>query len=213
MKFEHPTTKYAKTPKAAKNGGFDFTNRIKETGFVRIITVKVNYIQILGTVLAVLYCVFIIFLYAAEPRSLGEVTSKAISAVESTVSKGQVLTGTYEIDRDRFNEGLTAFRSDNFALARDRFERADPEKRDANTQFYIAYSFYRQGWGRISNDDDLFNSGIEALKHVPQIDPDFVSTDPNLQIKTAAELRNELEEGLKVTVDDFNPFRLVRERK
>lgn len=174
---------------------------------------KVKYIQILGTVLAVLYGVFIVFLYAAEPRSLGEVTTKAMSAVESTVTKGQVLTGTYEIDQARFNEGIAAFRADNFVLARDRFERADPEKRDANTQFYIAYSYYRQGWGRVSNDDALFKAGLEALQSVPQIDPDFVSKDADLKLKTAAELRNEFEEGLKVTADDFNPLRLVRERK
>lgn len=174
---------------------------------------KVKYIQILGTVLAVFYGVFIVFLYAAEPRSLGEVTTKAMSAVESTVTKGQVLTGTYEIDQARFNEGIAAFRTDNFVLARDRFERADPEKRDANTQFYIAYSYYRQGWGRVSNDDALFKAGLEALQKVSQIDPDFVSKDADLKLKTAAELRNEFEEGLKVTADDFNPLRLVRERK
>jgi len=175
--------------------------------------VKVKYIQILGLVLAAVYGMFIVFLYAAEPRSLEEVTTKAISAVESTVNKGQVLTGTYEIDRARFGEGISAFRADNFVLARDRFERADPEKRDANTQFYIAYSYYRQGWGRVSNDDVLFKTGLEVLQRVPATDPDFVSKDPDLKLKATAELRNEFEEGLKVTADDFNPFRLVRERK
>ncbi len=174
---------------------------------------KIKYIQILGVALTALYGVFIVFLYAAEPRSLEEVTSKAISAVEQTVSKGQVLAGTYEIDQAAFGQGLAAFRADNFVLARDRFERADPEKRDANTQFYIAYSYYRQGWGRVSNDDELFKAGLEALQRFPAIDPDFVSKDPNLQLKTAVELRSEFEEGLKVTADDFNPFRLVRERK
>ncbi len=174
---------------------------------------KSKYIQILGIVLAVAYGVFIVFLYAAEPRSLEEVRTKAISAVESTVSKSQVITGTYEIDQARFNEGLSAFRTDNFVLARDRFERADPEKRDANTQFYIAYSYYRQGWGRVSNDDALFRSGLEALQRVPQLDPDFTSRDADLHLKTAAELKNEFDEGLKVTAADFNPFKLVRERK
>ncbi|MGD9563461.1 MAG: hypothetical protein AB7F88_15690 [Pyrinomonadaceae bacterium] len=129
------------------------------------------------------------------------------------MTKGQVITGTYEIDQERFNEGLAAFRADNFILARDRFERADPEKRDANTQFYIAYSYYRQGWGRVSNDDALFKSGLEALQRVPQIDPDFVSKDPGLTLKTAVELKNEFEEGLQITANDFNPFKLVRERK
>jgi hypothetical protein len=175
--------------------------------------VKIKYIQILGLVVTAAYGVFIIFLYAAEPRSLEEVGSKAISAVESTVSKGQVITGTYQIDQARFNEGLAAFRSDNFVLARDRFERADPEKRDANTQFYIAYSYYRQGWGRVSNDDELFKAGAEAVQRVPAIDPDYVAKDPGLKLKTAAELRNEFEEGLRVTADDFNPLKLARERK
>lgn len=174
---------------------------------------KVKYIHILGTVLAALYGVFIVFLYAAEPRSLEEVGTKAISAVENTVTKGQVITGTYEIDQARFNEGLAAFRADNFVLARDRFERADPEKRDANTQFYIAYSYYRQGWGRVSNDDAMFKSGLEALQKVTQLDRDFSSKDPNLQIRTAAELKAEFDEGLVVTADDFNPLKLVRERK
>ncbi len=174
---------------------------------------KVKYIHIIGILLAAFYGVFIVFLYAAEPRSLEEVTTKAKTAVENTVTKGQVLTGTYEIDKARFDEGLAAFRMNNFVVARDRFERADPEKRDANTQFYIAYSFYRQGWGRVSNDDSLFKAGLESLQRLPNIDPDFASKDPDLQIKTAAELRNEFEEGLKVTADDFNPFKLVRERK
>lgn len=174
---------------------------------------KIKYIQTLGIVLTAVCGLFIVFLYAAEPRSLEEVTTKAISAVESTVNKGQIITGTYEIDQARFGEGLAAFRAENYVLARDRFERADPEKRDANTQFYIAYSYYRQGWGRVTNDDALFKAGLEALQRLPVIDPDFASKDPDLKLRTAAELRNEFEEGLKVTADDFNPFRLVRERK
>lgn len=174
---------------------------------------KVKYIQILGILIGGIYGLFIVFLYAAEPRSLEDVTIKAKSAVENTVTKGQVLTGTYEIDKARFDEGLAAFRADNFVVARDRFERADPEKKDANTQFYIAYSYYRQGWGRISNDDSLFKAGLESLQRLPVIAPDFASKDPDLKLRTVAELKNEFEEGLKVTADDFNPLKLVRERK
>src|SRR5215204_297461 len=173
-----------------------------------IIAVKENHIQIIGVLLAALYGAFIVFLYAAEPRSLEEISTKAQSAVENSVSKGQIIIGTYEIDQAKFNQGLAAFRADNFVLARDSFERADPEKRDPNTQFYIAYSYYRQGWGRVTNDDALFKSGLEALKKVPQLDPDFASKDPDLKLRTVAELRNEFEEGQKVTADDFNPFKL-----
>jgi len=174
---------------------------------------KEKYIQILGLALTFIYGVFVVFLYAAEPRSIEEISSKAKTTVGSAVTKGQVVTGTYEIDRQKFNDGLQAFRSDNFIVARDSFERADPEKHDAKTQYYVAYSYYRQGWGRISNDDALFKQALTSLERVTMIDPDFRSDDPNLQLRTPAELKNELEEGMKVTADDFNPLRLVRERK
>ena len=172
-----------------------------------------KYIQILGIMVTAAYGVFIVFLYAAEPRSIVEIPGKAVSTVESAVTKGQVMTGTYEIDRAKFNEGLQKFRQDNFVAARDSFGKADPEMRDAATQFYIAYSYYRQGWGRITNDDALFKLALDTLNRVESLDRDFRSSDANLQLKTPAELRHELEEGLKVTADDFNPLRVFRERK
>jgi len=172
-----------------------------------------KYIQILGVALAFIYGAFVIFLYAAEPRSIEEISIKARSTVENAVTKGQVMTGTYEVDQAKFNDGIAAFRQNNFVAARDSFERADPEKRDAKTQFYIAYTFYRQGWGRISNDDELFKKGIEAVERVSVLDKDFRADDSDLKLRTTAELRHELDEGLRVTADDFNPLRLVRERK
>jgi hypothetical protein len=161
-----------------------------------------KYIQILGLCLITAGFAFIAFLYWSEPRSLAEVTTK-----------GQVAIGTYEINRQEFARGLTLFRSEDFIGARAAFDRADPEKRDANTQFYVAYSFYRQGWGRLSNDDTLFTPGLEAANRVMQLEPNFRSTDDTLQIKTASELKNEFEEGLKLTPSDFNPLKLTRERK
>lgn len=178
-----------------------------------IISVNQKYIQILGIILTAIYGIFIVFLYAAEPRSLEEVTIKARSTVENAVTKGQVIAGTYEIDQAKFGQGLQAFRQDNFVLARDGFEKADPEKRDPKTQFYVAYSFYRQGWGRISNDDALFKQSLDTLSRVILLEPNFRSDDTNLQLRTPVELKVELEEGLKITADDFNPLRLVRERK
>ena len=172
-----------------------------------------KYIQILGLMLTLLYGTFVVFLYAAEPRSLEEISIKAKSTVENAVTKGQVITGTYEVDQAKFNEGLQAFRRDNFVAARDSFDRADPEKRDPKTRFYVAYSFYRQGWGRVSNDDALFKQALESVERVSLLDPNFRSDDANLQLRTPAELRNELEEGMKVTADDFNPLRLIRDRK
>ena len=174
---------------------------------------KERHVQVIGIALTLIYGGFIAFLYAAEPRSLEEITIKARSTVSDAVTKGQVMAGTYEIDQAKFNAGLQAFRQDNFVAARDSFERADPEHRDPKTQYYIAYSFYRQGWGRVSNDDSLFKQAIERSERVAMLDPNFRADDANLQLKTPAELRAELEEGMTVSADDFNPLRLVRERK
>lgn len=174
---------------------------------------KKSYIQIFSILLVAVYGLFVAWLYWAEPRSLGEVSVKAKETVENVATKGQVVIGTYEIDRQKFNEGLQAFRNDNFVLARDAFAKADPERRDAKTQYYIAYSFYRQGWGRVANDDELFRKGLEQTDYVIQLDKNFKAEDENLQLKNPVELKAELEEGLKVTAADFNPLKVFRERK
>ena len=161
----------------------------------------------------VIYGAFVVFLYAAEPRSLEEISIKAKNTIEDAVTKGQVVAGTYQVDEAAFNAGLNAFRQDNFVAARDSFQRADPEKRDPRTQFYVAYSFYRQGWGRVSNDDALFKQSLDSVERVTLLDRDYRSNDSNLQLRTPVELKAELEEGMKVSADDFNPLRLARERK
>lgn len=160
---------------------------------------KEKHIQILGIVMVALGLTFIAFLYWSQPKTLAEVATK-----------GSVAIGTYEVNKTEFDAGVAAFRQDQFVAARAAFERADPEKRDAATQFYIAYSYYRQGWGRVTNDDEMFRSGLEA---VGRTDPNFRSTDAELQMKTTAELKFELEEGLKLTASDFNPMKLTKERK
>ena len=174
---------------------------------------KEKHIQTLGIALAAVYAIFIAWLYWVEPKSLEEVPSKAQTTIENVTTKTQVAIGTYEIDRAKFNEGLAAFRQDSFIVARDSFQKADVEKRDTRTQFYIAYSFYRQGFGRVSNDDALFKQGLEQTNRVIAADKNFKSDDADLQLKTPVELKNEFEEGLKVTASDFNPLKVLRERK
>jgi hypothetical protein len=174
---------------------------------------KEKYIQILGIVLTLFYAFFVAWLYWAEPKNLVEVTTKAKETVQQATSTAQVITNTYEIDQAKFDEGLRAFRQDNFIVARDNFEKADKEKRDARTQFYIAYTYYRQGWGRLSNDDELFQKGLDQINYVLKLDNDFKSNDGDLKLRTPVELKNEFEEGLRITADDFNPFKLTRERK
>ena len=178
-----------------------------------IIAMNEKNIQISGIFLAAFYAFFVAWLYIAEPRSLDELPAKAQTTIDNVTTKTQVAIGTYEVDKAKFDEGLKAFRADNHVAARDNFERADTEKRDAKTQFYIAYSFYRQGFGRVSNDDALFKQGLEQINRVIALDAGFKSDDANLQLKTPVELKNEFEEGLKITAGDFNPFKVLRERK
>lgn len=163
---------------------------------------KEKYIHVSSLLITIIGFVFIGFLYVSEPRTLAEVATKS-----------QVAIGTYEINKEEFARGLTAFRAEDFGGARLAFDRADPEKRDAATQFYIAYSFYRQGWGRVSNDDALFQSGLAASDRVVAIDPNYRTSDASLGIKSATELKTEFEDGLKITPSDFNPLKLTRERK
>jgi len=163
--------------------------------------------------LTLLYGLFVAWLYITEPKSMVELPSKAQQTFDKATTTAQVMTNTYEIDQAKFGEGLQAFRQDNFVLARDAFSKADAEKRDARTQFYIAYSFYRQGWGRVSSDDTLFKQGLEAVNRVTALDNNFKSDDADLKLKTPVELKAELEQGLQVTADDFNPLKVFRERK
>ncbi|HWS56658.1 MAG TPA: hypothetical protein VN228_21160 [Pyrinomonadaceae bacterium] len=161
-------------------------------------------IQSVGVAWTCLFAAFVVWLYAAEPRSVGEVAARASAAA-----------GTYEVDRARFEAGRALFLREQYAAARDEWARADPASRDARTQFYVAYSFYRQGWGRVYNDDALFRQGLEAAARAAELAPRgaLAVEDPELKIHTPAELKAELQQGLERTTDDFNPLKVFRERK
>jgi hypothetical protein len=161
-------------------------------------------IQLVGAAWTILFALFIIWIYATEPRTLREVATGA-----------QVVAGTYEVDSERFDEGLRLFRAEQFRAARDEWGRADPEQRDARTQFYIAYAFYREGWGRVYNDNGLFKQGLEAANRSLNLSQNerLRVDDPDLGMRTPAELKAELEQGLERSVGDLNPLRVFRQRK
>ena len=94
-------------------------------------------------------------------------------------------------------------------------EPADPAQQDPRTQFYVAYSFYRQGWGRLYQDDALFAQGLEAVNRAIARAPGgrIVVDDADLQMRSGDELKAELEGGLRRDASDFNPARLLRSRK
>jgi hypothetical protein len=162
------------------------------------------YIRVLGLITTACYAAVIGWLYVHQPQSVAEVTGGLAANI-----------GAYQIDQQAFDEGLRLFRNAQFSAARSGFERADPAHRDANTQFYIAYSFYREGWGRIYNDDPLFTRGLDAVNRAIALSPHGVLRveDADLGIRTADELKAELQAGLTHDVSDLNPMRVFRQRK
>ena len=165
---------------------------------------KSRFIQIAGLALTIAYAVFIIWIYATEPRTFKEVTTSA-----------QVAAGTYQIDQQKFDSGHTLFLGEQFRAAREEWKQADPAQGDARTQFYIAYSFYREGWGRVYYDQDLFKQGLEAANRAASLSSNTSLTvdDPNLQMHTIAELKAELDQGVERRWGDVNPLKVLRVRK
>jgi len=160
-------------------------------------------IQIVGFIVTAAYAAFIIWIYATEPRSFREVANTA-----------QVAAGTYQIDQAKFNSGLDLFQREQFRAARDEWQRADPAQSDPRTQFYIAYAYYREGWGRVYHDQELFKKGLETINRVITLAPSpFTVDDPNLQLHTPAELKAELEQGTETRWSDLNPLKVLRTRK
>ncbi len=161
-------------------------------------------VRIAGLAMTLAYGTLIVWLYSTEPQTVAEVTG----GLSSTV-------GAYHVDAQASSDAMAFFRRDAFAEARMAFERADSAHRDARTQFYIAYSYYRQGWGRLYNDDTLFRKGIEAVDRAIALAPDhrLIVDDPDLGMHSAEELKAELERGVTRDASDFNPLKVFRDRK
>jgi glutamine cyclotransferase len=157
-----------------------------------------------GVALAIAYAAAIAWLYVRQPQTFAQVTGGLASVV-----------GAYHIDQRAFDDGLRFFRADQFVEARAAFARADAAERDARTQFYIAYAYYRQGWGRVYNDDALFTSGLAAVDKAIALAPAgrLVVDDADLQMHSADELRAELQRGVTREASDFNPLKVFRSRK
>ena len=154
--------------------------------------------------LTVAYAAFIIWIYATEPRTFREVATGA-----------EVATGRYQINEEKFKSGLGLFRSEQFRAAREEWKQADPAQGDPTTQFYIAYSFYREGWGRVYYDQNLFKQGVEAVNRANTLASNtaFTVDDPDLRMHTTAELKAELEQGTERSLSDINPLKVLRTRK
>ena len=157
-----------------------------------------------GLVATIGYAVLIGWLFTFQPRTMAE----AVGGLSDSL-------GTYTIDAQAFADGLAFFRKDQFAEARAAFARADPASRDSQTQFYLAYACYRQGWHRTHHDDALFKEGLGYIERAIALAPNgrLVVDDPDLQMHSADEVKAELLAGLTHDASDFNPLRLLRDRK
>ena len=118
-----------------------------------------------GLAASLLYAAAVAWLYVTQPQTVAQVTGGFASMV-----------GAYEIDQQAFDDGLRFFRREQYAEARAAFARADSAERDARTQFYIAYSYYREGWGRLYNDDALFAKGLAAADKAIALAPNGVAS-------------------------------------
>src|ERR1700730_755469 len=165
---------------------------------------KSRVIQIAGLALTIAYAAFIIWIYATEPRTFKEVATSA-----------EVAAGTYQINQERFDAGRSLFLREQFRAARDEWQRADPAQGDARTQFYIAYSFYREGWGRVYYEQDLFKQGLEAANRGSALSLSTPVTvdDPSLNMHTVAELKHEVAQRVERSWSDVNPLKVLRTRK
>jgi hypothetical protein len=157
-----------------------------------------------GLAFAVAYMALVGWLFVRQPQTLAQVTGGLSAAV-----------GAYHVDAQAQADGLGFFRHDQFVEARMAFARADPAQSDAQTQFYIAYSYYRQGWGRLYHDDRLYADGLVAIDRAIALAPAgrLVVADANLAMHTAEEVKAELEAGMRRDVSDLNPMRLLEVRK
>jgi tetratricopeptide (TPR) repeat protein len=162
------------------------------------------YLRGLGLLLSSSYALLIVWLLASQPKTMAEVTGGIAASV-----------GVYSIDEQAFAEGLQLFRADRFPEARAAFARADRAGRDARTQFYIAYSYYRQGWSRFYHDDALYRQGLDAVARAIELAPAgrIVVDDENLAMRSGDELKAELEAGLRRELSDLNPLRVGEPRK
>jgi hypothetical protein len=160
-------------------------------------------VRTIGLVVAASYAAAIVWVYTRQPQTLAQATGALAASV-----------GAYRVDDQAFADGLKLFRADEFAAARLAFGRADPALQDAHTQFYIAYSYYREGWGRFYVDKDLFARGLEAVNRAIAAAPRgrIVVDDPDLQMHSADQLTAELEAGLQARAE-LNPLTIARRKR
>ena len=147
---------------------------------------KDEHVRIVGIVIAAVLTAFIVSVYVRQPQNPGEVFPR-------------------QVDREAFERGRILFHQDEFVAARLEFERADPGRADAKTQFYTAYSYYREGCGFFRQNDELLEQGLEPVERAiaRATSGDFPVDDRDIDLKTPEALKEEIEAGLDVGIGDI----------
>ncbi len=160
-------------------------------------------LRAIGLACVLVYAAAIARVYVRQPGSLPEVAGSLTSSV-----------GAYRIDQARFDAGLRFFHQGQFVEARDAFVQADPARQDARVLFYVAYSFMRQGWGRVYCDEALYRAGKATLEQARSVASGsaLVVDDPDRRLHSAEELAAEFDRGLTRQISDLGPSHLLRER-
>ena len=154
-------------------------------------------VQISGLVIAILYASIIGWIYVRRPQSLAELKTQA-----------SVQANLYHISQENFDAAIKEFDAGDYNSAIGQFKLADPAEKDPSSQYYIAYSYYLLGRGRIFNDEDMFKRAIDAVNRCLDNAPNHIfETDrADLEIRNADTLRQKLVEGLKHTMPSLNPL-------
>jgi hypothetical protein len=154
-------------------------------------------IQVAGLVVTILYGSFIVWVYARRPQTLAELKTQA--SIQASV---------YHINQQNFDEAIKEFNGADYNSAIGQLKLADPAQQDPPSQYYIAYSYYLLGRGRIFNDEDMFNNAIKAVDRCLDNAPNhiFEIDRSDLEIKNADTLRQKLIDGLKHTMPNLNPL-------
>lgn len=107
--------------------------------------------------------------------------------------------GLCQVDREAFESGRDLFHQREFVAARLEFTRANGRQCDATTQFYVAYSYYREGCRLFLTDEELLEQGLEAVDQAiaEAGDRDFPVDDPGLDLNTAEALKEEIDAKLR----------------
>jgi hypothetical protein len=156
-----------------------------------------TFLQIAGLVIMPLYGCLVVWLYVHHPQSLSELKTQA-----------SVQANVYHVNQPNFDQAIKEFDGGDYNSAIGQFNLADPAERDSASQYYIAYSYYLLGRGRVFNDEDMFNKAIVAVNHCLDNAPNhiFQIDRTDVEIRDADALRQKLVEGLRHTPASLNPF-------